>query len=74
MIRLDFTFAIALYVGFFAVGLLFIWVFLDRGKFRKYSSDNKFVWHCNICTHVYIDSTHEYISTCPRCGSYLKRR
>jgi len=73
MIKLDLAVAVAMYIGFFAIGLLFIWVFLEKGRFKKYSSDDKYIWHCNICTHVYVDSRHEHISTCPKCGTYIKK-
>ena len=73
MIKIDFAVATALYLTFFAVGILFLWVYLDRNKFKKYSSDDAYMWQCSVCMHHYVDSIHKDISVCPVCGSYNKR-
>jgi len=73
MIRIDFALAIALYISIFAVGVLFAWIFLDRNKFKRYTSDDIYMWQCHVCMHTYIDSVHKEISVCPMCGSYNKR-
>lgn len=73
MIRLDLAVAIALYITLSAVGVLFIWVYLDRNKFKRYISDDMYLWQCSICMHPYVDSIHKEISVCPVCGSYNKR-
>lgn len=74
MIKLDISMAIFLYLLFSAVFLLIVWSFFDFGtKLKTFSSDEKYIWHCSICTLTYIDSRHEEISKCPRCGSYTHR-
>jgi len=73
MIKIDFATAVALYLSFFGVGILFIWLYLDRNRFKKYSSDDVYFWQCAVCTHAYVDSVHNKISVCPVCGSYNKR-
>jgi len=73
MIKLDIAVAAALYVGILGVGFLLAWVFMDRHKFKKYSSDDKYIWNCDVCMHVFVDSTHESIANCPRCASFVKR-
>jgi len=74
MIKIDFAVATALYVTFFAVGILFLWVYMDRNKFKKYTSDDVYMWQCSICLYHYVDSIHKEISMCPMCGSYNNRK
>jgi len=74
MIKIDFAFATALYVTFFAVGVLFIWVYLDRNKFKKYTSDDAYMWQCSVCMYTYVDSVHKDISACPMCASFNRRK
>jgi len=74
MIKLDISMALFLYLLCSAVGILCFWAFFDFGtKLKTFSSDEKFIWHCSICSFTYIDSRHEEISTCPRCGSFNER-
>ena len=73
MIKIDLALAIALYIIVFAVGVLFIWVYFDRNKFKRYTSDEVYLWQCSICMHAYINSVHKEMSVCPMCGSYNKR-
>ena len=74
MIRLDLALAIALYITLSAVIVLFVWVYLDRNKFKRYTSDDVYMWQCSICMYPYVDSVHKEISVCPMCGSYNKRK
>lgn len=74
MIKLDISVALFLYLFFSAIFILILWSFVDFGtKLKTYSSDEKYIWHCSICSYNYIDSRHDDISTCPRCGSYNER-
>ena len=74
MIKLDISMAIFFYLLFTAVFMLVVWSFFDFGtKLRTFSSDEKFIWHCSICTLTYVDSVHDEVSRCPRCGSYNQR-
>lgn len=74
MIKMDISVAIFLYLLFSVVFILAIWSFIDFGtKLKTYSSDEKYIWHCSICSHTYIDSVHDDISKCPRCDSFNQR-
>ncbi len=75
MIKLDISMALFLYLLFSTVLLLVIWSFFDFGtKLRKFTSDERSIWHCNICDYNYIDSISEELSRCPRCGSYNEKK
>ncbi len=74
MIKLDLSTFLFLYLLLSAVLLLIAWASLDLGtKMKTFSPDEKFIWHCNICDHNYIDSINDEISKCPRCGSYTEK-
>lgn len=74
MIKLDISMALFLYLLGTVVFILFIWAFFDFGtRLKTFSSDEKYIWHCTICSFTYIDSRHEDISKCPRCNSYNER-
>ena len=74
MIKVDISMALFLYLLCSAVFMLIAWSFFDFGtKLKTFSSDEKFIWHCSICSFTYIDSRHEELSRCPRCGSYNQR-
>ena len=40
---------------------------------RYLPKDIDYIWKCSVCAHIYVDSKHEGMSTCPLCGSYNKR-
>lgn len=74
MIRLELSAAVAIYTLVTVVCVLLLWISLGREKkTAQYTSEKKNIWQCVICTHTYIDSTHEVISKCPQCGSFNKR-
>lgn len=74
MIRVDISMALFIYLFISVVVVLLAWMFFDLGTGMKtFSSEEKYIWHCSICTHTYIDSRHDEISKCPRCGSYIER-
>ena len=74
MIRLELSTAVAIYTFLTVIGVLLLWIYLGREeKTAQYTSEKKHIWQCTICTHTYVDSLHEVISKCPRCGSYNKR-
>ncbi|MCK5451420.1 MAG: hypothetical protein KAI70_06610 [Candidatus Omnitrophica bacterium] len=74
MIKMDISMVLFLYLLSTAVFLLLIWSFFDFGtKLKTFSSDEKYVWHCPICTLTYVDSKNDEISNCPRCGSYNQK-
>ena len=74
MIKIDFAVATALYITLFTVGVLILWVFFDRGRFKRYTSDQVYMWQCSVCMYHYVDSVHKDISVCPICGSYNNRK
>ena len=75
MIELDISTAVAIYLFLTVVGLLLLWLFFDReAKPKHYTSEKESIWQCNICTFSYVDSQHDLISKCPRCGRYVCRR
>ncbi len=75
MIRIEFSWAVALYISFTAVGFIIYWFVFERIiNLPNRSLSERSVWQCSICTLYYIDSRNSQISTCPRCGSYNKKR
>jgi DNA-directed RNA polymerase subunit RPC12/RpoP len=74
MIKLEVSMAVALYLFFSVVIVLVLWMFSGyRGRQRKFSSEDRYIWHCSICDHTYVDSIHEGLSQCPQCGSYVEK-
>ena len=74
MIKMDISVALFVYLFFSAGIVLIVWSFFNFGtKLKTFSSDEKYIWHCNICDYTYIDSVHSEISKCTRCRSYNQR-
>ena len=73
MIDIDFTLAVALYATISIAALLFAWTFGRRERTRHLTLEEKFIWHCGVCTYTYINTKEEIISVCPRCGNYNKK-
>jgi len=74
MIKVDISTALLIYLLGSVVAVLVAWIFLNFGtKMKNFSSEEKYIWNCSICTHTYIDSRNDEISKCPRCGSYNER-
>ena len=74
MMKVDISTALFLYLFVSVVLVFLLWLFIDFGtRQREYSSEEKNLWHCSICDNTYIDSRHEGISKCPKCGSYIER-
>lgn len=74
MIRLDISTALFLYLFFTVIVILAVWFFFDFGtQLKMFFSDEKFIWHCSICSNNYVDSRNDEFSRCPRCGSYNQR-
>ncbi len=70
MIRLDISMALFLYLFFTTIILILSWAFFDKGsEFKTFFSEEKNIWHCEICTHTYVNSKDENFSKCPVCGS-----
>jgi Zn finger protein HypA/HybF involved in hydrogenase expression len=73
MINLDFSFAVSLYLLIFVAVIFAVWLATQKQKTKDLSLDERFIWFCSVCTHTYINTKEDTISTCPRCGSYNKR-
>ena len=74
MIEMEFSMAIAVYLSLTVGLILLLWMYFDkRNTLDSFYSDDSFFWQCSICMYVYIDSMHNLISQCPRCGSYNKK-
>jgi len=74
MIKLDISTVIFVYLFFSVVVILVVWFFFNFGtRMKMFVSDEKYIWHCSICSNNYVDSRSEEFSECPRCGSYAER-
>jgi hypothetical protein len=75
LIKIELSLAVCLYLIFSVIGLLIVWVFIDKRKGPgRVSPEEKFVWQCPICTYFYVDSQNDEYSICPRCKSYNTRK
>jgi len=74
MIKIGFSLAVALYLILTVWLVLILWLVSEKRRVSEtFPSEKNFFWQCNICTYVYLDSKHNTISQCPRCGSYNKK-
>ena len=75
MIELTFSGAVFLYLFMSMVVILFFWALFEHDKkFKRYIIEEKYIWECTICKHIYVDSMHDMYSTCPRCESYNQHK
>lgn len=74
MIKLDISTFVSLYILVSVIAVLIFWIFFEiRAKINGICPDDKYIWRCNICLNIYVDSLSDDISTCPNCGSYITR-
>ncbi len=73
MINLDFYSSLALFIIIFLALILGLWIFAAKARDKKTSLDERFIWHCAVCTYAYVNTKEPTISVCPRCGSYNKK-
>lgn len=73
MIKIEFSLAVALYLILTICVMLAALVLKNKNELKQFSSEKNFLWQCSICTYTYVDSRHNNISQCPRCGSYNKK-
>ncbi len=71
MIESSFTSIVGFHLLTVCCILLFLWI-RTEGRKSIPSLETENIWHCTICTYVYIDAEDE-LSTCPRCGSINKK-
>jgi len=69
MIRVDFFELLSFYLSLF-IFVFFLLGFKNKTFSRHLEIDPRFIWHCSVCTHIYIDTRSHKISVCPRCGCY----
>ncbi len=76
MIPVDISIAAAVYVFASVIALLTVWMLFEgkKGGGRRSGMKAREVWQCVYCAHTYIDSRHEDLSVCPRCGSYNRKK
>ena len=74
--RVDLSTAVSLYIIVSVIGIFILWFLWENIRLHRTSADDEksFIWECEICTFIYIDSVHDEISVCPRCGSYNKSK
>ncbi|MFC1703622.1 hypothetical protein ACFL1E_02410 [Candidatus Omnitrophota bacterium] len=72
MIKIEFSIAIALYIGTLVSLVVIQWLFMRVKTARSVDTDA--LWQCPICTYVYFDYYPKgEFSTCPRCDSFTKK-
>ncbi|KJJ83887.1 hypothetical protein OMAG_002245 [Candidatus Omnitrophus magneticus] len=75
VIHVDLSTAIFVYLFFSVIAVLVLWMLLHFGTNVKFfKSEEKYIWHCDICGKTYVDSKNTVISQCPRCKSYIERK
>jgi len=75
MIELSISMLLFFYMFVTVILLLGIWSFLDRGSYlRTFSSEERYIWHCDICTNTYVNSKDKYFSECPLCGTLNEKK
>jgi len=73
MFLVDFSFAISLYLFIMLLGFVFFSLLEGSTKYQDHSLDPRYIWHCSICTYIYVNTKEDRLSICPRCGSYNKK-
>ena len=72
MIRIDFFWAISIYVSLTILLVIGHWIIYTCGKERNILNNAKFIEQCPYCTSVFFDYADEgSIKICPRCKSYI---
>ncbi|HPN72554.1 MAG TPA: hypothetical protein PKZ41_00995 [Candidatus Omnitrophota bacterium] len=70
MIKLDISMILFVYLFFSVILMLAGWFFFNFGtRTKMFVPDERYIWHCPICSNNYIDSRNDEFSECPRCGS-----
>lgn len=68
------TFVVGLQILIFGCVFLFLWIRTEGKKSVRIPEFKKEdIWRCPICTYVYVETEHEELSTCPRCGSINRK-
>jgi hypothetical protein len=75
MLTLDISQAVFLYLLLTVIGVLILWIFFEEKlKFVYFREEDIYIWQCDICIHLYVDSLNRDISKCPRCNSFNVRK
>ncbi len=65
--------AISAYMGLILLAAAGIWLWIElnsHGKSLKRFGAAQRKWRCHYCGYVYLGTSEENISQCPRCDSY----
>ncbi len=74
MIPIEFSMAVAFYVGMATLGILSFWFLSTRKQAVNLSvNQQQEIWQCPICVCLYADEINRELSVCPRCGSYNRK-
>ena len=72
MIRVDFLWAISVYLSLTIVLVIGHWIIYTYRKEKNILNNTKFVEQCPYCTCVFFDYADESsIKICPQCKSYI---
>lgn len=74
MIPIEFSMAVALWVGMATLGILSFWFLSTRKQMVSFSRNRQQeIWQCLVCIYLYDDEINRKLSICPRCGSYNRK-
>ncbi|MCM8783095.1 MAG: hypothetical protein NC909_01675 [Candidatus Omnitrophica bacterium] len=72
MFKINLYWFLVFYLSLFTIFFFFSQL-RERFQYRNLKINPRFIWHCAICTHTYIDTHSEFFSICPQCGCYNTR-
>lgn len=75
MLEVNFYVAISAYMGAILLLLGGIWMWIEFRTHRGYlggQGTTQRKWKCQYCGYVYLGTSEEALSHCPRCDSYNK--
>ncbi len=72
MIRVDFSWAISVYLSLTILLVIGHWIIYTYRKERNIFNNIRFLEQCPYCTCVFFDYADEsFLKTCPQCKSYI---
>jgi hypothetical protein len=73
MIRIEITFAVALYISLSIFLVIILWIFYNcTKKEQTLMSDATHLEQCRYCAHVFFNYLDKEIVVCPLCKSYIE--
>lgn len=73
MIRVDLTEMILIYLLVMVGVLALVWVGTEFSRSRRERRRRRNYVICDICDHIFEDSSEKNLLTCPRCGRLNER-